>query len=83
MSKMASPFTTGYWFGKAMLCKLGGHEGSEGHPINFERTGEFHKMKNQFPAESQGKFVDGYRQAWDHKDAEWGELPENPYGTTR
>ena len=71
MNNKNSPFTAGYSFGKAMLHKLGDHEGSEGHPINFERTGEFHSMKNQFPEGKQGDFVDGYRQAWSHRDAKW------------
>ena len=65
MSNLNSPFTTGYAFGKSMLFKLGRHEGSEGHPINFERTGEFHQMKKQFDeGEPQDKFVEGYRSAW-------------------
>ena len=65
MNPMNSPFTTGYAFGKSMLFKLGRHEGSEGHPINFERTGEFHQMKQQFNDPSQqALFVEGYRSAW-------------------
>jgi len=64
MSHKNSPFTAGYAFGKSMAFKLGRHEGSEGHPINFERTGEFHQMKKQFKEKDQRLFVDGYRQAW-------------------
>ena len=65
MNPMNSPFTTGYSLGKSMLFKLGRHEGSEGHPINFERTGEFHQMKQQFTdPEQQDLFVEGYRSAW-------------------
>jgi len=65
MNPMNAPFTTGYSFGKAMLFKLGRHEGSEGHPVNFERTGEFHQMKQQFTDPSQqALFVEGYRSAW-------------------
>ena len=64
MSHKNSPFTAGYALGKSMAFKLGRHEGSEGHPINFERTGEFHQMKKQFKGKDQSLFVDGYRQAW-------------------
>jgi hypothetical protein len=65
MNPQNSPFTTGYALGKSMGFKLGRHEGSEGHPINFERTGEFHQMKQQFQdPEKQALFVEGYRSAW-------------------
>ena len=71
MNPMNSPFTTGYSLGKSMLFKLGRHEGSEGHPVNFERTGEFHQMKQQFIEPSkQALFVEGYRYAWwEHPDS--------------
>ena len=65
MSVRNSPYTTGYSLGKSMKFKLGSHEGSEGHPVNFERTGEFHQMKRQFPTgPRQDEFVEGYRDAW-------------------
>ena len=65
MSKLNSPFTTGYAFGKSMVFKLGKHEGSEGHPVNFERTGEFHQMRKQFDeGEPRDLFTEGYRTAW-------------------
>jgi len=65
MNVRDSPYTTGYALGKSMKFKLGSHEGSEGHPVNFERTGEFHQMKKQYPAgPRQDDFVEGYRDAW-------------------
>ena len=65
MNPQNSPFTTGYALGKSMLYKLGRHEGSEGHPVNFERTSEFHQMRKQFAEkELQDLFVEGYRSAW-------------------
>ena len=65
MNPMNAPFKIGYSFGKTMVFKLGRHEGSEGHPVNFERTGEFHQMKQQFTDPSQqALFVEGYRSAW-------------------
>ena len=66
MSKLMAPYTHGYSFGKSMVFKLGKHEGSEGHPVNFERTGEFHQMKRQYErGRPRELFVEGYRQAWE------------------
>ena len=65
MNPQNSPYTTGYAFGKSMKFKLGDHEGSPGHPINMERSGDFHKMKAQFAkGPRQDDFVEGYRDAW-------------------
>ena len=50
---------------KTMAAKLGTHEGSEGHPVNFERSGEWHKLVQRFASESYRRaFIEGYRTAW-------------------
>ncbi len=55
----------GHLLATAIASKLGTHEGSEGHPINFERSGEYHRYLARYVFdEYRVKFAEGYRDGW-------------------
>ena len=39
---MSEAYKDGYLLAAVMAAKVGKHEGSEGHPVNFERSGAYH-----------------------------------------
>ncbi len=40
---MSDAYKDGYLLAAGMAAKVGKHDGSEGHPINFERSGDYHR----------------------------------------
>lgn len=59
------PHADGRALASALAAKLGTHEGSEGHPINFERSGEYHRYLSRYVfSDFRVQFADGYREGW-------------------
>ena len=59
------PYQDGRLLAVTLAAKLGTHEGSEGHPINFERSGEYHRyMKRYVFSDFRRQFAEGYRAGW-------------------
>ena len=63
--KMNEAFKDGSLLAAAMAAKVGKHEGSEGHPINFERSGDYHRYMGKYVFEAfRREFAKGYREGW-------------------
>ena len=59
------PYRDGQVLADAMAHKLGKHEGSEGHPVNFERSGDFHRYLKRYIFDAhRDEFILGYREQW-------------------
>ncbi len=59
------PHADGHLLATTIAAKMGTHEGSEGHPINFERTGEYHRYLGRYVFdEFRRQFAQGYREGW-------------------
>lgn len=59
------PHADGHLLATTIAAKLGVHEGSEGHPINFERSGEYHRYLSRYVFdEFRRQFTQGYRDGW-------------------
>lgn len=62
---MNEAYKSGATLATAMAAKLGTHEGSEGHPINFERSGDYHRMVRWYASVTYRQaFCEGYRDRW-------------------
>jgi hypothetical protein len=62
---MSEAYKDGYLLAAAMAAKVGKHDGSEGHPINFERSGDYHRYMSKFVFEAhRADFASGYRDGW-------------------
>jgi len=59
------PYKDGHLLATTIAAKLGRHEGSEGHPINFERSGEYHRYLKRYVFDAfREQFAQGYRDGW-------------------
>ncbi len=59
------PHADGHLLATAISAKLGKHEGSPGHPINFERSGEYHRYMKRYVFQAhREQFAQGYRDGW-------------------
>ncbi len=59
------PRQDGILLATSIAGKMGKHEGSEGHPINFERSGEYHRYMERYVFEDHRRqFAQGYRDGW-------------------
>ena len=62
---MSEAYKDGYLLAAAMAAKVGKHEGSEGHPINFERSGDYHRYMSKYVFDAyRREFARGYREGW-------------------
>ena len=59
------PYKDGHLLAITIAAKLGRHEGSEGHPVNFERSGEYHRYLKRYVFDAfREQFAQGYRDGW-------------------
>jgi len=62
---MSDAYKDGYLLAAGMAAKVGKHDGSEGHPINFERSGDYHRYMRKYVFDDhKDDFAKGYRHGW-------------------
>jgi len=64
-NRPVDPHADGHLLATTIAAKLGTHEGSEGHPVNFERSGEFFRYLDRYVFDDfRRQFTQGYRDGW-------------------